>query len=148
MIDVGSPPAALIEKLRIHIQDLSKYNELESFDLTLEAPDIEEALVSALEEYNDILIPTGYTFAEMDQCRSSYLLRLAKANAYEMMYIRKLVNSVAYSDGGFSVNEPATLSFFKALFENTRGLAIRQVTTAKNADSINASFTGGISLRY
>lgn len=148
MTDVGTPSAKLIEKLRVNIQDLNKYNELESFELTLEAPDIQEALIGALEEYNDILIQTQYTFESMDRVRLSYFMRMARAYAYEMMYTRKLTNSVAYSDGGFSVNESATLSFFKALFENTHTLATRQITRAKNNDSINDSFLGGVGMEY
>lgn len=148
MLDVGLPSNDYKDALRRQIQDLEQYNELNRFQFILEEPDIREALVSALREYNVILTPTAYTFSAPGEVRDAYLLLLSKAYAYEMIYVRKLWNSVAYNDSGLSINETAVLSFIKALAEQTRTLAVRQIEEAKNADSINAAFTGGYGFEY
>jgi hypothetical protein len=148
MVDVGSPSTELTEKLRITIQDLRKYNELERYEFILEAADIKEALVQALEEYNDTVTPTAHTFTNMNEVRISFFMRLATSYAYRMIYSRKLWNSLAFSDGGFSVDENALLPFIKALYEQERGLALSQISVAKNADAINNSFVGGFTFEY
>jgi len=151
MFDVGLPAQDMKDALRGRIQDLEKYNELNRFRFILEEPDIRGALVAAMQEYNALLTPTQYTFDSFDSAqpsRDAFLLRLAESYAYQMIYTRKLWNSIAYNDSGLSINENAVLSFIKALFEQTRNLAIHQIETAKNADALNAAFTGGFGFTY
>ena len=152
MFDVGVPTQQAKDMLRRRIQDLEEYNELQGFRFTLQEPDIKNALISAMGEYNDILYKTTYTMADLDNpssiIRPSFFMRLAESYAYQMIFTRKLWNAVAYNDSGLSINETAILPFMKALFEQSRALATRQIDEAKNADSINASFVTGYSFEY
>ncbi len=152
MFDVGVPTQQMKDFLRRRIQDLEEYNELQGFTFILQEPDIKSALVGALEEYNDLIYRTKYTFSDLDNesslIRPSFFMRLAECYAYQMIFTRKLWNAVAYNDSGLSINETAILPFLKALYDQGRALAIRQIEEAKNADSINASFVTGYSLDY
>lgn len=148
MIDVGTPPNALIARLKTKIQDIPEFQEWDKFEGFLEEPDLIEALVSALEEYNDIGFQTQYTFSDMSQVRGAYFLNLAEAKAYRMIYVRKLWNTIDYSDSGFQVRESAVLAYYKAMYEDAYKTAYGQVAEAKNVDEINRSFVDGISFEY
>lgn len=152
MFDVGVPTQQMKDMIRRRIQDLEEYNELQGFTFILKEPDIKNALVSALGEYNDIVYRTKYSFSDLDSessmIRPSFFMRLAECYAYQMIFTRKLWNSVAYNDSGLSINETAVLPFMKALYEQNRALALKQIGDAKNADSINSAFSAGYGFEY
>lgn len=134
--------ADLIQRLRVRVQDLAAINELLDFTAELGNPDYEEALQSALDDYNEESPCSSYT-SPTEITHRGTLLDLATYRALMMAALKLDRNSVPYSDGGLSVDESARVTKLLQVANSIRSDALRRLREIKAAEAINSGFSGG-----
>lgn len=133
--------ADLVQRLRVRVQDLAAVNELLDFTAELDNPSYEEALQSALDDYNEEEPASLYASPTEITHRGTFL-DLATYRALMMAALRLDRNSVPYSDGGLSVDESARVAKLIQIASAIRSDALRRLREIKSAEAINSGFSG------